>query len=306
MDGIGSAEDAGEIASLLSASDVQVRIFHPNPFYPNVYHWSITQGNAIQKFIRFLLYINHRDHHKICIIDKNQVWTGSLNISAKHLSKEQGGEGWHDYGVKLTDNDIQPLLHCFDSMWGISTLKDWQPPLQKIHSNLSINLRQLSNRSLIQRIENAKKRIWVCSAYFAPSYRVLKAIKEARKHNVDVRIILPSISDVTIFPILSRTYYQKLINQGVKIYEYQPSILHAKLMLIDNKCMIGSTNLNHRSFYHDLEMDIVLTKKESIKIIEGHLQKDMLDSKNITLKDLNRRFFPRLIARLLRIFKYWL
>lgn len=308
MDGIGSAESAEQIASLLSTTNAQVRVFHPHPFYPSAYRWSIIQGNALQKFIHFLLYINHRDHHKLCIIDNTYVWTGSFNISAKHLSKKNGGQGWHDYGVRLTDDSIEPVLHCFNSMWGVSKIDDDASHLilRKIRSNLSMSLRQLNNQSLIQRIQDAEKRIWICNAYFAPTHRILKAIKNARSHNVDVRIILPSVSDITMFPVLSRTYYLKLINQGVKIYEYQPGILHAKLILIDDQCMIGSTNMNHRSFYHDLEIDIVLSNQDSITKIEKYLKKDMQDSIKITLDDINRRSILLFFARFLRIFKYWL
>ena len=80
----------------------------------------------------------------------------------------------------------------------------------------------------------------------------------------------------------------------------------AKIMLIDDLCMVGSTNMNHRSFYHDLELDIVLGKPESIQTIKANLQNDILRSRLITLKDLERSSLKLFAARFLRIFRYWL
>jgi len=92
----------------------------------------------------------------------------------------------------------------------------------------------------------------------------------------------------------------------VRIYEYQPAILHAKLMLIDDECMIGSTNMNHRSYYHDLEMDIVLSQPESIREIEYSLLADMNTSREITLVDMEKHSIALFFSRFLRLFKYWL
>ncbi len=306
LDGFGSAENAHEIACRLQCAGIGVCIYHPHPFYPSLYRWSITQGNFLRKFIHFLLYINHRDHHKLCIIDSRRIWTGSLNITADHLPKSEGGGGWHDYGVILTDENIQSIQHGFNSLWGLSQPRERLPPLQKIRSNLSLRLRKISNRWLVRKLQAAESRIWICHAYFAPSYRILRALYQGCRKGVDVRLILPAHSDVQFFPWLSRTYYRSLMRQGVRIYEYQPAILHAKLMLIDDECMIGSTNMNHRSYYHDLEMDIVLSQPESIREIEYSLLADMNTSREITLVDMEKHSIALFFSRFLRLFKYWL
>ncbi len=305
MDGIGSAETAGEIANKLSAANCQVRIFHPHPFYPHLYHWSITQGNFLKKFMHFMLYINHRDHHKICIIDSQFIWTGSFNISKSHLSKKDGGENWHDYGIKLSDPHMQQFTDYFDQLWNQVDFNLSQTFIHQMQTRVARPY-LLGNHFLISRIRNAKQRIWICTAYFAPSQAVLRAIKTARSNGIDVQLILPAKSDVAVFPLISSSYYKKLLEKGVRIFEYQPSILHAKLMLVDNLCILGSTNINHRSFYHDLEMNVVVSNKNSIRQIESYFSIDRKNSRAITMQDTNNNFLWRLSARLLRLFRYWL
>jgi cardiolipin synthase len=256
--------------------------------------------------MHFFRNVNQRNHHKFCIIDERHLWTGSFNISMEHLSPSNGGNGWHDYGVHITDNKLQPIITSFNHLFENSALNNKKLYLQKIRSNINATLRRISNNLIVRKISHAQHRIWICSAYFSPSYKVLKAIKTARKNGVDICIILPALSDIFFMPWLSRTYYKKLIRQGVKIYEYQPSVLHAKLLLIDDHCLIGSTNLNHRSFHHDLELDIVLSKPETIKRIEQWLLADMKLSRAISLTDISQQAIPLFFARFLRLFRYWL
>lgn len=306
MDGIGSAEYAYSIAKTLSAAGVQVRIFHPHPFYPHLFRWSITQGNALQKFVHFFLYINHRDHHKLCIIDQQIIWTGSINITAKHLSRRLGGQNWHDCAVKLVDHTPSALSECFNSLWNDARQSFNRSLASKVRSNLSFKLRRINNHLLFRRIRYARQRIWICNAYFVPSPAILRAIHKACKNGVDIRLILPAKSDIQIFPLISRSFYTKLLQWGVKIYEYQPDILHAKLMLVDDMCLIGSTNLNHRSYYHDLEMDIVLNRPTSIYQLESMLLEDLQQSREITATQIFRGPLEFLAARLLRLFRYWI
>lgn len=306
IDGLGSGFNARRIAAMLNINNIELRIFHPFPFALNVFRWSNEEGNMLHKFWYFFRRANHRNHHKLCIIDKQCLWTGSFNISAQHLSHKNGGEGWHDYGVKITDNNLQTIVQSFNVLFDKKSLASKKLYLHKIRSNFTEVLRRISNNLLVRRIRNAQHRIWICSAYFSPTHKVLSAIKKAREHGVDVRLILPSISDVFFVPMLSRTYHKKLLQQGVKIYEYQPSVLHAKLMLIDDNCLMGSTNLNHRSFHHDLELDIVLSKPASIQRLEECLLEDMESSKVITLDDIRHQTLTLFFARWFHLFRYWL
>lgn len=306
IDGFGSVYSARRIASILSAANIQVQIFHPFPFSLNVFRWSNEPGSMLQRFLHFLISVNQRDHHKLCIIDHQHLWTGSFNLSKVHLDPGSGGSGWHDYGVKISDPGLEPVIATLGQLFEKKSPTRPKLYLQKIRSNITARLRKISNNILVRRLRNAHQRIWICNAYFSPSPRVLRAIRQARQKGVDVRLILPAHSDIFFMPMLSRTYYKKLLELGISIYEYQPAILHAKLLLIDQHCMMGSTNLNHRSFFHDRELDIVLSQPHTISEIEHCLLADIAASKKITLADIRQHSITLFFYRFLRLFRYWL
>ncbi|HEY9033024.1 MAG TPA: phospholipase D-like domain-containing protein [Pseudomonadales bacterium] len=306
IDGIGSVFHGGRIARLLSRHGCEVRIFHPLPFSPALFRWSVVQGNLLQKILFLLLNINQRNHYKLCMIDQHIIWSGSFNISAHHLSHQLGGSDWRDYGVRLTDDNTDDIQSCFDTLWGNANSRPMLSRLQKFRANLSLPMRLFYNRLLLFRIRHATQRIWICSAYFAPSRSLIRALLKARKNGVDVRLILPSRSDVLLFPAISQTYYRQLLRHGIRIYEYGPRILHAKVMLLDQQCWIGSTNMNHRSFYHDMELDLILTLPDTIRAVTRQLEMDMQQARPIDPQHLDRLSLRLFFARILRIFRYWL
>ena len=160
--------------------------------------------------------------------------------------------------------------------------------------------------ALVERIGNARQRLWICNAYFSPSGAVIRAIKKSRKRGVDVRLVVADRSDVMLFPMLSATYYADLLKAGISIFYYRAGMLHAKMMLIDQQCVVGSTNLNHRSFYHDLELDVVLSSPELIAKAQVLIEEDIRGSQISRLSDLSviSRGFG--FGWLLRIIRYWL
>ncbi len=304
VDGVGSAADAETIAAQLSIAGAEVRIYHPLPWYWGNYRWSLKPGGRVEKFYYFIASMNRRDHRKFCVVDRKIVWCGSFNISQDHLKQEIP---WRDYGVRLTGEVSTDLADSFDSIWfGGRNKKLSNRASGLFRSNASLRLRRLSNRLLVELIRNARQKVWICSAYFAPSGAVIRAIRSARARKLDVRIIVAGRSDVRLFPFLSATYFADLLNIGVAIYSYQSGVLHAKAMLVDEQCLIGSTNLNHRSFLHDLELDVVLSSPQSIKRLKVLLQQDMENSLLLSLDNVSKwgRFI--LFGWLLRFMRYWL
>lgn len=306
MDGVGSSLHAGSIAQRMTHAGCEVQIFRPLPFSPKLYRWSGLQGSGMQQLMHFLMNINQRNHYKLGIIDSRIIWSGSFNISEDHLALELGGKGWRDYGVRLTDDNTDDIQLCFDMLWSNAARRPTLSRINRFRTNLSVPMRMFYNKLMLFRIRFAKKRIWISNAYFAPSRSVVRALIKARKNNVDVRLILPSISDVVLFPTISRSYYGKLLKNGIRIYKYSDRILHAKVMLIDEHCWIGSTNLNHRSFYHDLELDIALEKPETIKAVKQQLRIDMRQSQKLHYNEFSPYSWTMLKAHFLRIFRYWL
>src|SRR5690606_27471825 len=120
------------------------------------------------------------------------------------------------------------------------------------------------------------------------------------KRGVDVRIILPSISDVFFMPWTSATFYGSLLDHGVKIYEYQPGVLHAKTIIIDDWMTVGSSNMNSRSLRHDLEVDYVLSGADTKAALAQAFLKDLKHSKEISSSVYpHRPLWQRLLAHLI-------
>ncbi|ARN72756.1 phospholipase D-like domain-containing protein [Oceanicoccus sagamiensis] len=303
VDGIGSVDDGETLAASFARENIDCRIYHPLPWYLSAYRWSVTPGSFAGKLAHFILSLNRRDHRKFCVIDKQLAWCGSFNLCADHLAKTPP---WRDYGVRLTGFAVALLRDNFYAVWERRPSVITPHDFRFLRCNNSRKLRRMRNRLLVQRIRLARERVWIVSAYFSPSGEVIRALKRARQAGMDVRVVVADRSDITVFPSLSATYYADLMTMGVAIYAYQAGILHAKAVLIDDECVMGSSNLNHRSFYHDLELDVLLASPQSVATVTELIEQDMADSVRASLDDLSvmsRRFW---FGWLLRALRYWM
>jgi cardiolipin synthase len=145
-------------------------------------------------------------------------------------------------------------------------------------------------------------------AYFAPDAQLIKALTDAAQRGVEVKLILPSVSDSGAIFHLGRSYYTKLLRGGVKIYERRGAIQHAKTACIDDVwSTIGSTNLDWRSFLHNDEINAVILGRGFASQMETVFADDLTASQAISLHDWQRRsWLLRLKERMARIAAYWL
>jgi len=315
VDGAGSPLWTTNYAKRLEKAGVNTRVFHPFPW--QLWNWSrsVVKLPWILKIIYLLLKSNSRNHRKVCIIDNKIAYIGSANISKCHLSQEAGGNNWRDTAVRLTNTDLNSLVEAFNSAWSHRSIKERlreifqhmrQDPI--IRLNYSRHRRRILYKNLLRQITNCKKRIWITNAYFVPDNFLLRRLKEAARKGIDVRILLPRKSDVFVMPWASSTFYFSLLKEGVRIFEYLPSMLHAKSIIIDNWTSIGSTNLNHRSLLHDLEADVKLNNPYSKRILENLFLEDLKKSSEIHLHTWHqfRPFHQRLLGRIVLYLKYWI
>lgn len=306
FDGFGSMEDGRKIANALEEMNVEVRIFHPLPWQPEHFKRALRKTTVLGSMLFNILKINRRHHAKICIVDDLTLFCGSQNMSSSHTSEAYDGKNWHDYAAKVSGHNVAVLKESLDDFWFYRSPKIGNGLFRFYLMNLSSFARREKNKLLVEKLNVAKERIWIINPYFSPPTSIIRALKQAAKRGVDVRIIVPKKSDIEFFPLLTSIYYEELLKVGVRIFEYLPRILHGKLMLADRFCLIGSTNLNHRSMLHDIEFDIVLDNKSSILHAEESLTLDQQESQEVRIKDLEKYRSRRWLRWIPWILRYWL
>jgi cardiolipin synthase len=230
----------------------------------------------------------HRDHRKLIVIDSKQAFTGGLNIANEyrgfHLRRR--GRGWRDTGIMLGGPIVAELFNTFRQSWntwggekiyyqgdgeGTTTGRqrdgthpeslsfpeegDGVPALPIFAYSLKGRRRM---RSLLRySIMHAQKNIFLTTAYFIPSQRMVTSLEKAVKRGVDVRLLVPGKSDIPAAWYAGRAFFARLSEAGVKIYTYMGEVLHAKTYLFD-QCwsLIGSTNLDYQSLMYNDEGNV--------------------------------------------------
>lgn len=304
----------GDIVKNLEQAGVQTRVFHPLPWSLWQISRSFVKMPLITKIIYLFRNINVRNHRKVCVIDQKIAYIGSFNISKVHLSKNEGGDNWRDTGVKISGLNLQELSKAFTTAWDhlpiqerIHRLFRKNDPEPIIRLNNSRRRRRKLYRNLLHKISHSKKRIWMTNAYFVPDNFLLKRLKDAAQSGIDVRIILPKKSDVFFQPMASSTFYESLLKKGVRIFEYLPGMLHTKTLVLDDWMLVGSSNLNHRSLLHDLEVDVNIVIPEGKNAIKNQFLEDLGHSQEINLSQWQKRpYYQRIFGRLLLYLKYWI
>lgn len=314
-DGIGTSILSGEMLEQLKKAGVATKIFHPLPWL--IWQWWQMRNPSsliITNILRSFSEINSRHHSKICIIDKKIVYVGSANISINSLTKQQGGDDWRETVVRLSDVNTHEIDLAFEKTWEHFSFRQKLKYVFKhkeidpiFRINYNRRQRRILYLTLLTRIEHCQHRIWITNSYFVPDNVLLKKLINAAKKGIDVRIILPNKCDVFIVSLASFTFYSTLLKNGVAIYEYLPSMLHAKVLILDDWYCVGSTNLNSRSIRHDFEIDVCIQTDSTKKILEQQFISDLGQSKRISINDIKKRSrLKMLIGRLLLIIRYLL
>lgn len=301
VDGIGAMSWLGRINQELLETSCQIRVFHPVRF-------SVFEAGRV--FLR----INKRDHRKVWLIDEQKAWVGSMNIASEHLREFRGDDAWRDTALGVTGESIWILREAFQRTWDKSEpyphnptwkrvfkLRKRLPKNSVVRLNDSRRLRKAGTRDLRKRVRSARHRVWLINPYFAPNPFFLSAVIKSKHNGCDVKLLVPRVSDVFFMKWVAQSYYGALLKVGIEVYEYQPRFLHAKSVVIDDWATIGTSNLNSRSFRHDLEVDLVVTKPATLEALISQFQKDLSESRQIQLQEWNRE---RWVNRLGRVIAY--
>lgn len=305
IDGVGSYTWLPRIRDRAQASGIELKVFHEVPWQ----RWlrrareSQVQSPVTNWFRR----LNNRNHRKLCIIDDRRAFVGSMNVIEYHVPSYVGPTAWRDTTVLVEGREVSVLVSSFNELWN-SERKGFRLRRRKRLTSsgdlilLNVQRKQRSENylDLLVRMLAARERIWIENAYFVPDGSLIRVLRVAAESGVDVKIVVPAFSDVVFIPWIASAFHLGLLKAGVQVFEYTKSVLHAKTMIIDQWGLVGSSNLNHRSLLHDLEVDAVLTDAESCRSLREQFELDLSNCRQITLENWKQRpLLERLIGRML-------
>lgn len=305
IDGIGSSSWLQQIRERARHLGIKLRVFHELPWSR---WWRGKRSERSRRSLsRTLQRINNRNHRKVCIIDSQQAFVGSMNVIECHCAALVGAKAWRDSGVCVIGPEVGVLTASFHELWqrprgALAAARKVRRGV-KSGSLVRLNLRRAQRREnyldLLVRILGAERRIWIENAYFVPDGSLVRALRTAAEAGVDVRIVVPAVSDVFFIPWVTSAFHVGLLRAGVRIFEYTESMMHAKTMLIDDWGLVGSSNLNHRSLFHDLEADVVLGSVDAARSLEEQFERDCSRCREVTLQNWQQRpLIERLIGRM--------
>ena len=232
---------------------------------------------------------NYRDHRKILVIDGHTAFTGGINLADEYINKSVRFGHWKDTAVMLQGEAARSFTLMFLQMWNID---EKVPEIEKFircypvpenqcrgfvipYADSPLDNKKTGEMVYIDILNRAQKYVHVMSPYLILDGEMEMAIKFAAERGVDVSIILPGIPDKIAPYALAKTHYKSLLDSGVKIYEYTPGFVHAKVFVSDDvKAVVGTINLDYRSLYHHFECAAYMYGTECIDDIE----KDFLDT----------------------------
>jgi cardiolipin synthase A/B len=277
--------------------------------------------------------LNNRDHRRQLVIDGRIAFTGGVNISDTYSSAPSGKRtskkdhqdpnptvGWRDTHIQIEGPVVAEFQKLFMATWARQkgeplAAKNYFPELKAQGNEIvrAIGSKPTDPQSLLyltlmSAISHAESKVHLTVAYFGPDPKLLKALIDAARRGVDVKLVLPSYSDSGAIFHLGRSYYTELLHGGVKIYELRGAVMHAKTACIDGVwSTIGSTNLDSRSFLLNDEINAVILGRGFAAQMETMFADDLTESDAIALdKWQHRSLMLRMKERMARVGAYWL
>jgi cardiolipin synthase len=251
--------------------------------------------------------MNRGNHRKFCLIDSRELWVGSFNVSDVHLKEVYGDKAWKDVGVCVRGRDLKYARRAFQRAYLGWRALNWPAKSPKLLLlNDSFLHKRHARLAQVTQIKKARRRIYLATPYFVPVGHILRILIRRARAGVDVRLIIPRKNDIWIMKWMSIPILKILANKGVKIFVYTPRFSHQKVFIADDWISIGSTNLNHRSFLHDLEMDVVLTHQKNKDLILNSFIADQAQSQPFDTTSWARLpFWKRVFSFAFSLVKYW-
>lgn len=243
-----------------------------------------------------------RDHRKLLVIDGHTAYVGGAGLIDEFDSIESPQTNWRENMVKIRGQNVLQWQSLFLETWSNWShdkiqlkFTDFSSQQQRgrVTMTQGPNLLEI-NRSFLNQINNAKNRVWITTAYFAPSRKLRRTLRNAARKGIDVRIIIPGeITDHPATHYIAQRYYSHMLRKGIRIYEYQHRFMHAKIILCDNWVSLGSCNIDKWNYRWNLDANQEITDEKFTQSIVDMYQMDFNNSNEIVLSDWKKRSFFR-------------
>lgn len=273
--------------------------------------------NPIHKYTD-KLYMNFRSHQKIIVVDGNVGFTGGMNLADEYVNIVARFGVWKDNAVKVVGDGVWGLTVTFLQMWEASSDGDpmdynlYRPTItfennnvycQVISDGPANNPKNPMENTYKQIIYGATDYLYITTPYLIIEDDMTEALISAAQSGIDVRIITPFIPDKVNVKLLTNYNYGRLLEGGVRIFEYTPGFIHAKTIITDGMGMVGTVNMDYRSFYLHYECGVLMYHHEFINSIKEDLMNTIDQSQEITYEEwLKRPLHIKLYQRILVLF----
>ncbi|WP_110665238.1 cardiolipin synthase [Salinicola halophilus] len=252
--------------------------------------------------------INFRNHRKIVVVDGRLGWTGGFNVADEYLGRVERYGPWRDTHLRLQGPSVLALQEAFWEDWYWATgdilalhwithdVTDASQHVAIVPSGPADG-RETASLLIQHAIHGARHRLWVTSPYFVPDHGVQDALTLAALRGVDVRVLIPERPDHLLVFLSAFAFLPEMIRNGVKIYRYQPGFLHQKTLLVDDHtAMVGTVNLDNRSFRLNFEVTAYVPDKTFAAEVQAMLERDFSVSRQVTERELAERALWRKVV----------
>lgn len=251
---------------------------------------------------------NYRDHRKILVIDGHTAFTGGVNLADEYINHRKKHGHWKDTAVMLKGQAAASFTLMFLEMWGIgekemefekflacpaSPCED-APGYVMPYGDCPLDDDLVGERVYMDILNRAQKYVHIMTPYLILDGEMETALKFAAERGVDVKLILPGIPDKEAAYALAKTHYRSLLDSGVRIYEYSPGFVHAKLFVSDDReGVVGTINLDYRSLYHHFECAAYLYGVPCLAEMEEDYQATLAQCRAVTYETLKAEPWTR-------------
>ncbi|MDE7438865.1 MAG: cardiolipin synthase [Muribaculaceae bacterium] len=309
-----------EIADILIAKaregvEVKVIYDHVGSFSARSRFFRNMQENGIEihpffrvTFPQLANRINWRNHRKIVVIDGEIGYMGGMNIADRYQRGASEGIAWRDTHFRLRGDIVESLSYSFFIDWNFknNTPKITFPKVAPVSLRNNMGMQLITsgpvdtwdNQSLcfLKAISSATKSIFIQTPYFLPTDALQHALEAAALAKIDVRIMIPGKSDSRMLQYAGHSFVSQCLRAGIKVYHYNPGMLHAKGIIIDDNIVIaGSTNFDYRSFENNFECSLIIYDKDVNRRMRDIFFADVEKSTKLTFSEWHKRPMPQRI-----------